>query len=66
MLVHLDSNQIYTLNATGGRFWELLSETSDREAVENTLRAEFDVSEDDLHAEIDRLLAELEQLELVR
>jgi hypothetical protein len=66
VLVHLDTNQIYTLSATGGRFWELLSESRDRERVEASLRAEFDVSGEEIGAEIDRLLVDLERLDLVR
>ena len=66
VLVHLDTNQIYTLSATGGRFWELLSEGQDRNAVEASLRAEFDVSGEEVGAEIDRLLVDLMRLDLVR
>jgi len=66
VLVHLDTNQIYALNETGARFWELLAETRDRDAAEATLRAEFDVSPDELSAEVDRLLGELVRLGLVQ
>ncbi len=66
VLVHLDTNQIYTLSATGGRFWELLSEGRDRDTVEASLRAEFDVSGEEVGVEIDRLLVDLARLDLVR
>jgi hypothetical protein len=66
VLVHLDTNQIYTLNETGARFWELLAERSDREGIEAALEAEFDVTSDEVSAEVDRLVAELASLDLVR
>jgi hypothetical protein len=65
VLVHLDTNQIYALNETGARFWELLAETRDRSAVEKALRAEFDVAPEALSSEIDGLLAELQALGLL-
>jgi hypothetical protein len=66
VLVHLDTNQIYALNETGARFWELLAETRNRSEIEDALQAEFEVSPDVLSAEIDRLVTELRDLGLVQ
>jgi hypothetical protein len=66
VLVNLDTNQIYALNETGARFWELLAETRDQEFIEAALQAEFDVTGPELNAEIDRLVAEFASLGLVQ
>jgi hypothetical protein len=65
VLVHLDTNEIYALNETGARFWELLGRTRDRVKVEAALRAEFDVADRELSNEVDRLIAELASLGLI-
>jgi hypothetical protein len=59
VLVHLKTNRIYSLNRTGARFWELLSEGYGRDAAQATLLGEFDVAEDELRKEVDDLLAAL-------
>ena len=65
VLVHLKTNQMYALNPTGARFWELLSEGRDTAHIEATLLAEFEVDAGDLRSEIDRLLRELVDAGLV-
>jgi len=65
VLVHLKTNQMYALNPTGARFWELLSEGRDTARIEATLLAEFEVDAGDLRSEIDRLLRELVDAGLV-
>jgi hypothetical protein len=59
VLVHLKTNRIYSLNGSGGRLWELLSEGADRETAERRLLEEFEVGEDDVRRDVDRLLVEL-------
>ena len=66
VLVHLRTNQIFALNETGARFWELLSAGRDRDEIETVLLAEFDVSAADLAHEIDELLAALSREDIVR
>jgi hypothetical protein len=56
-LVQLRTNQIYTLNGTGSRVWELLAEGLDREAVERRLLDEFEVEPEELASEIDQAIA---------
>jgi hypothetical protein len=65
VLVQLGSNQVYSLNRTGARLWELLSEgSSPAEAYERML-VEFDVSPNELRAEVDAFLELLLREQLV-
>jgi hypothetical protein len=66
VLVHLKTNEIFALNTTAARFWELLTEHTAREHVEAVLLAEFDVSPEQLRTEIDGLLAELSRQKMIR
>jgi Coenzyme PQQ synthesis protein D (PqqD) len=66
VLVHLKTNRIFELNRTGARFWSLLQEESDRARIEEAMRAEFDVSAQDLTNEIDHLISRLAAEDLVR
>lgn len=59
VLVHLKTNQIFALNPTGARFWELLAGGGARPEIEAALLDEFDVDAVQLAAEIDGLLAAL-------
>jgi hypothetical protein len=42
VLIRLNTNRIYELNATGARIWELLAEGATREQVVDALGREFD------------------------
>jgi Coenzyme PQQ synthesis protein D (PqqD) len=66
VLVSLHTNRIFELNRTGGRFWELLQSENDRARIEQRLLEEFDVSQEELSAELDRLIKSLADEELVR
>ena len=66
VLVHLKTNQIFALNETGARFWELLAEGRSRAEIESALRDEFDVEPEPLRREIDALVADLAQEDIVR
>jgi Coenzyme PQQ synthesis protein D (PqqD) len=66
VLVHLKTNQIYSLNPTGSRFWELLTEGRSRAEIERTLHDEFDVEPEELGREIDALLSDLARQDIVR
>ena len=61
VLVHMGRNEIFALNATGARLWELLRDgRSPSEAVAQ-LTAEFDASEEAVEQEAERLIALLER-----
>jgi len=66
VLVHLKTNQIFALNATGARFWELFAEGRPRAEIEAVMLSEFDVESEVLVEEIDSLLVELVRERLVR
>jgi coenzyme PQQ synthesis protein D (PqqD) len=59
VLVHLQTNRIYTLNRTGARFWELLSEGGDLERAREQMLIEFEIGDDQLRAESEALVNEL-------
>ena len=65
VLVHLETNRIFTLTETGARFWQLLAEGRDRPAIEQELLRVYDVAEPDLVAEVDSLLRKLAAEDLV-
>jgi hypothetical protein len=65
VLVNLQTNHIYSLNATGSRLWELLGVARSRDELVAALRDEFDVAPAQLEHETDSLLAELQQASLV-
>ena len=66
ILVHLSSNRIFELNATGMRIWELLADGLDDETLSRTLSTEFNIDERDCSAEVRRLLDELQDAGLLR
>lgn len=66
VLVHLKTNQIFALNETGARFWELFAAGNDRAAIEAAMLDEFDVTSEQLGAEIDELLVALACEDIVR
>jgi hypothetical protein len=65
VLVHLESEEMYSLNQTGARAWELLGEGHDEESIEATLADEYAIEREDARRELDALLGELERCGLV-
>jgi hypothetical protein len=65
VLVHLRTNEIYTLNRTGARAWELLAEGQARSAIRAGLATEFTADEDQVGSELDQLLDELLAKQLI-
>jgi hypothetical protein len=59
VLVHLGTNRIFELNATGFRIWELIGQGLDPVAIVDTLEGEFTVARARLRAELDSLVASL-------
>jgi hypothetical protein len=66
VLVNLRTNEIYTLNRTAARAWELIAEGRDRSGVEAGLAQEFSVEETAVGGELDGLLDELVEKELIQ
>jgi hypothetical protein len=65
VLVNLSTNEIFALNPTGARFWELLSAGNDRAAIESALMDEYDAPRPAIEESIDALLVELRRERLV-
>ena len=65
VLVHTVTDQIYVLNRTGARVWELLCDELDRTEIESRLANEFDVAQADLAAEVGGLIASLVESRLI-
>ena len=59
VLIHLETNQIYELNVTGRRIWELLGEGLDARDIPERIRLEFDVDAWRAVQETDNLLETL-------
>lgn len=65
ILVHMDTDRIYELNATATRLWELLDTSSSIQAIQQQMLSEFDVDETVLRLEIDTTLESLARSELI-
>jgi hypothetical protein len=59
VLVHPETNQIYALNETGARLWELLPTHPTSADLIRGLQEEFEGDEREIEREVDRLVAEL-------
>jgi hypothetical protein len=65
VLVHLESNRIFELNATGARVWSLLEQGLGRADICARLQEEFQVSDTDVAETVDALLESLEREHLI-
>jgi len=65
VLLHLGSKRYFRLNATGAVVWKGLEQGLERNALVERLTSEFDVAPTEAASEVERLLAELLQLDLV-
>lgn len=66
VLVHLQTNEIYALNRTASRGWDLLVSGMSRDAVVEQLQGEFDAPAEQIGDEIDALIANLVEQKLLR
>ena len=65
VLVHMGTNQIFELNETATRLWELLAQDGDVVAAEARLGEEYDVDPAELRTEVEATLAMLTTERLV-
>jgi hypothetical protein len=66
VVVHLQTNEIYALNKTASRGWELLAGGMSRDAVIEQLQRDFDAPPEQIGAEIDALIARLVEQKILR
>ena len=66
VLVHLQTNEIYALNRTASRGWELLAGGMSKDSAIEQLRGEFDAPPEQIRDEIDTLIANLVEQKLLR
>ena len=59
VLVDVKTDQIYSLNGTAARIWELITDDRDRADVERYMMAEFDVAAAELTEAIDDVVRSL-------
>jgi hypothetical protein len=65
VVVHLRTNQIFILNRTAARFWELLESGTAIASIREILLQEFDVDKEELKRELDDFITALSSEELV-
>lgn len=65
VLAHLLTNQIYSLNSTAARLWELLDEGHELSACLPKLLAEYDIGRSELEQDVAELIQDLAQLDLL-
>ena len=65
VLVHLKTERMHVLNPTGARLWELLCAGGDWTDIRSVLLEEFDVTAEQLDAEVEELLRVLSTEQLI-
>jgi len=65
VLLHLEAQQYYSLNETGSRIWQLLSQGHDAETIATAIAKEWAISAEDARQHICSLLRELDEAGLV-
>ncbi|MEM1154627.1 MAG: PqqD family protein [Pseudomonadota bacterium] len=66
VLLDLESEHYFGLDEVGTRIWQLIKETDSLQTIFQTLLAEYDVSEERLTQDLDKLLTEIAELGLVK
>ena len=65
VLLDLESENYFGLDAVGTRIWQLIKENDDLQAIYNTLLEEYEVEEQRLQTDLEAILGEVTQLGLV-
>jgi hypothetical protein len=66
VLFHPETERLVTLNRTGTRIWECLSEGDDPEAIITRMLTEYDGAENLIRAQISEFISHLEGEKLIR
>jgi predicted ArsR family transcriptional regulator len=65
VLLHLERQQYYSLNETGSRIWQLLTEGHDHDAIAAAIAEEWAIAESDARCHVRSFLQELVNAGLV-
>jgi hypothetical protein len=65
VLVHLQTDSIQVLNRTGAQLWGLLAQSLNKAEIRRRLLDQFEIGEQQLEVEMDRILFELESAQLI-
>jgi len=65
VLLNLQNGQYFGLNEVGSRMWAVLAQSETIEAALQTLLAEYEVSPEELRADLEALILELEAARLI-
>ena len=65
VLLHLEAQQYYSLNETGSRIWELLSDGHDANDIASAITEEWATTHEEALAYVQAFLQELSQADLV-
>ena len=65
VLIDLRTNEIYEMNRTGARMWQLLGDGLDVDDIERQVEAEFEIEAEELHRQMSSFLATLLDAKLV-
>lgn len=65
VLLDLESENYFGLDAVGTRIWQLIKENDDLQAIYDTLLEEYEVEEQRLQTDLETILGEITQLGLV-
>ena len=66
VLVNLKSETIYTLNATGAKFWELMKEGKRIDQIVDEIQNEYNIIEEDLQIELEFIVSQLLERGLIQ
>lgn len=66
LLINLVTNEVYTLNVTASRYWELLSSGKKSDEIIAVLKEEFEVSDSVLRREIDSIKDQLSEKKFIQ
>ena len=65
VLLNLKNECYFGLDSTGTRVWKLLNQQNDLTKLFNTMLEEYDVDRNQLEADLERLLNEMEEAKLI-
>ena len=65
ILIDLRTNEIYEMNRTAARMWQLLGDGLDVDDIERGLESEFEIEPKELHRQMESFLATLLDAKLV-